>query len=452
MSMAQVKTGLVSVTFRQKSVEEIIALTAEAGLSGVDSAILYLSCKGRDSLRVFSVYNALTMAGLVAAGGVFALLPAGSYRLAALLTAGSYALALLFALGLREVRSPEPAPARGSFAAAAREALDCGVTTIRSAAIPDDIDIGLKKAINKNMLCGPNIIACGKGLVAHNGHGSEENSVVMCSGVDAFMKAAREQLAAGADQLKMMYTGGMASANEGLCDMQMTDEEVKAVVDVAHRAGKKCFAHLSNDKAIRQSVLLGVDSVEHGYTLSEETAKLMAEHGTYFVPTISVSSSDDYLLAHGCPAHQVEKGREAAKTHRQGVTWAHKHGVKICVGTDLLPSDPVDGTNATVREIELLVQCGLSPMEAIKAATSTGAELCGLQDVTGTLKPGLMGDFMVVEGKPDENISDLRKLRLVAKHCRLIWSTLPNLNVRRFSVLAPGYEMKGGTFCDWRLI
>ena len=334
----------------------------------------------------------------------------------------------------------------------AAEALDCGVTTIRSAAIPDDIDIGLKKAINKNMLCGPNIIACGKGLVAHNGHGSEENSVVMCSGVDAFMKAAREQLAAGADQLKMMYTGGMASANEGLCDMQMTDEEVKAVVDVAHRAGKKCFAHLSNDKAIRQSVLLGVDSVEHGYTLSEETAKLMAEHGTYFVPTISVSSSDDYLLAHGCPAHQVEKGREAAKTHRQGVTWAHKHGVKICVGTDLLPSDPVDGTNATVREIELLVQCGLSPMEAIKAATSTGAELCGLQDVTGTLKPGLMGDFIVVEGKPDENISDLRKLRLVAKHCRLIWSTLPNLNVRRFSVLAPVYEMKGRTFCDWRLI
>ena len=104
------------------------------------------------------------------------------------------------------------------------------------------------------------------------------------------------------------------------------------------------------------------------------------------------------------------------------------------------------------EEIELLVQCGLSPMEAIKAATSTGAELCGLQDVTGTLKPGLMGDFIVVEGKPDENISDLRKLRLVAKHCRLIWSTLPNLNVRRFSVLAPGYEMKGGTFCDWRLI
>lgn len=333
----------------------------------------------------------------------------------------------------------------------AAEALDCGVTTIRSAALPDNIDIALKKAINRNMVCGPNIIACGRGLVAHNGHGSEENSVVMCSGADAFMKAARLQLAAGADQLKMMYTGGMASANEGLCDMQMTEEEVKAVVDVAHRAGKRCFAHLSNDKAIRDSVLMGVDSVEHGYTLSDETAKLMAEHGTFYVPTISVSNCEDYLLANGCPEHQVRKGREAAKTHRQSVVHAHKHGVKICVGSDMLPSDPTDGTNATVREIELLVECGLSPMEAITAATANGAELCGLQDVTGTLKPGLMGDFIVVEGKPDEDIRDLRKLRLVAKHCRLIWSTLPNLNVRRFSILAPGYNMEGGVFCNWRL-
>lgn len=114
--------------------ERILLAVVQAGLSGTDSAILYLSCKGRDSLRVFSVYNALTMAGLVAAGGVFALLPAGSYRLGALLTAGSYALALLFALGLREVRSPEPAPARGSFAAAAREALDCGVLPLLAGA------------------------------------------------------------------------------------------------------------------------------------------------------------------------------------------------------------------------------------------------------------------------------------------------------------------------------
>lgn len=331
----------------------------------------------------------------------------------------------------------------------AAEALDCGVTTLRNVAIPDDVDIALKKAINKNMLCGPNIVACGSGLIAHGGHAWGENSVIMCSGPAEFMKAARMQIARGADQIKMMYTGGMASASEGLCDMQMTDEEVAAVVDVAHRAGKKVCAHLSNDKAIRRSVELGVDSIEHGYTLSEETAKLMAEKGSYFVPTVSVSSSEDYLIAHGCPAHQVEKGREAAQTHRAGVGYAHKHGVKICVGTDLLPSDPVDGTNATVREVEFLVQCGLSPLEAIKAATSTGAELCGMADKVGTLKPGTYGDFIAVEGKPDQDIKDLRNIRLVAKHCRLIWSTIPKMTVRRFSVLGPGYPMEGGTFCNW---
>ena len=114
--------------------ERILLAVVQAGLSGTDSAILYLSCKGQNSLRAFSVSSALSMAGLVAAGGVFALLPAGSYRLSALLTAGSYALALLFALGLREVRSPEPAPARGSFAAAVREALDCGVLPLLAGA------------------------------------------------------------------------------------------------------------------------------------------------------------------------------------------------------------------------------------------------------------------------------------------------------------------------------
>ena len=133
----------------------------------------------------------------------------------------------------------------------------------------------------------------------------------------------------------------------------------------------------------------------------------------------------------------------------QGVKYAYKHGVKICVGTDLLPSDPVDGTNATIREMELLTECGLSNLEAIKAATSTPAELCGLQNVTGTLKAGLMGDFIVVEGNPDEDIKALRNIRLVSKHCRLVWGKLPGANVRRYSILGPGYEMEGGTFIKW---
>jgi imidazolonepropionase-like amidohydrolase len=331
----------------------------------------------------------------------------------------------------------------------AAEALNCGVTTIRNVGCPDDIDIKLKKAINKNMLYGPNVVTCGQAIIAHGGHGSDLYGSVHCSGVAEFMKAARLECQAGVDQIKLMNTGGMASANEGLNDLQMTDEEIAAVIWVAHAANKKVAAHMSNDKAIYKSVELGLDSVEHGYTLSEKTAEFMAKKGTFFTPTLSVSSSDDYLIAHGSPEHQVRKGREAAKTHRDGVRFAYKHGVKICVGTDLLPSDPVGGTNATVREMEFLSECGMTNLDVIKAATSTAAELCDLQNVTGTLKPGLMGDFLVVEGKPDHDLKDLRNLKLVSKHCRLVWSTLPQMERRRFSVTGAGYEMAGGTFCKW---
>lgn len=331
----------------------------------------------------------------------------------------------------------------------AAEALDCGVTTIRTVGTASNVDIDVRNAIKKHMFLGPNMVTCGAEIIAHAGHGFEGCSSIQCTGVDGFTQVAREMCAAGADQLKMMYTGGMAGSKEGLNDMQMRDEEVEAVIWVAHAAGKKTCAHLSNDKAIYRSVELGLDSVEHGYTLSEKTAELMAEKGTYFVPTLCVSNCEDYLIAHGSPAHQVRKGREAGQTHKQGVRYAHEHGVKICVGTDLLPSDPIDGTNATVREVELLTECGLTPLEAIKAATANSAELCGLENVTGTLKPGLMGDFIICEGKPDEDIHDLRKLKLVAKDCRLVWGQLPNANVRRFSILAPGYKMEGGTFVDW---
>ena len=329
------------------------------------------------------------------------------------------------------------------------EALDCGVTTIRNVGCPDNIDIYLKKAINKNMVFGPNLVTCGTPLIAHGGHGCDEYGHTACSGVDEFRREARLLCARGVDMVKLMYTGGMASANEGLNDMQMTDEEVAAVVWAAHAANKKVCAHLSNDNAIRRSVEVGLDCVEHGYTLSEETAERMGEKGTDYVPTLCVSSCPDYLIAHGSPEHQVRKGREAARTHMNGVRYAHKYGVKICVGTDLLPSDPVDGTNATVREMELLVEAGLTPLEAIKAATSTPAELCGLENVTGTLKPGLMGDFIVVEGNPDQDFSAIRNLRLVSKHCRLVWGNLPGANARRFSITGAGYEMAGGTFCDW---
>ena len=329
------------------------------------------------------------------------------------------------------------------------EALEAGITSIRNVGVADYCDVACRDAINKNMLGGPNICACGPIITCHGGHGSREYGCIQRSGVDAFMEAARMDIVRGVDQIKLAYTGGMSGAREGLFDKQMTDAEVAAVVEIAHMAGKKVSGHLASDVATRRSVELGVDCVEHGYFLTKETTDLMAEKGTYYTPTLTVSNAFDYLIQHGSPRHQVEKGREAAKTHMQSVRNAIESGVTLCVGTDLLPSDPLDGTNATVREIELLVEAGLKPLEAIKAATLNSAKCCGMDSYTGTLEAGKMGDFIVVEGKPDEKITDLRNLKLVAKNCRLVWSTLPQMDRRRFNPLVAGYKAEGATFIIW---
>ncbi len=140
----------------------------------------------------------------------------------------------------------------------------------------------------------------------------------------------------------------------------------------------------------------------------------------------------------------------AAAEHIASCRRAAEAGVTLCTGTDLLPSDPIGGTNPTTREAELLVEeIGLTPLEAIKAATYNGARLCGVEKVTDSLDAGKCVDYMIVVGKPDQNIRDLRNLRLVSPGCRLAWSTLPALVKDNFKILAPGVPCEGGVFKRW---
>ena len=329
------------------------------------------------------------------------------------------------------------------------EALNAGVTTIRSTGLPDEIDYAVKKADEAGMLQLPRLVVCGRLNIAVGGHAWNNYISQQFNGADEFRMAARKELARGADFIKIGLTGGAASAHEGMGDKQMTDEEIAAVVEVAHNAGKKVAAHLGGDKAIQDAIRLGVDSVEHAYTLSDETAQKLVEAGAYLVPTLSVTNCTDYLRGHGSPDFQIRKLEESAAEHRRSIARAVKAGAKICVGTDLLPSDPIDGTVATIREIELLTEVGLTPMQALKAATSNSAELCGVDDVTGTLEPGKAGDFIVVEGRPDKNIRDVRNIRQVVRNCRLVWSDLPQLKLRRLQITPDGMEMDGGTYRKW---
>jgi imidazolonepropionase-like amidohydrolase len=329
------------------------------------------------------------------------------------------------------------------------ESLNAGITTIRSAGGPDNIDYAIRDAVDNEMLLASRIVPCGALNIAVGGHAWNNYVSTMLNGADQFRAAARAELAKGAQFIKIGLTGGAASAHEGMADKQMTDEEIEAVIEVAHDAGKRVAAHLGGDKPIQEFVKLGGDSVEHAYNMEEETAYLMKEKGTFLVPTLSVTNCHSYLVGHGSPEFQVRKLDETGEAHSQSIGRAIKAGVTICTGTDLLPSDPIDGTNATVREMELLVKAGLTPMQAIKAATVNCARLTDTIGVTGTLEAGKEGDFIAVRGKPDKNISDMRNLEMVAKGCRLIWSTVPGCKLRRYNVGVPGMELAGGSYMKW---
>ncbi len=329
------------------------------------------------------------------------------------------------------------------------EVLMSGVTTVRSTGAADYTDVAVRDAVQKNLLFGSRMVASGEIVIAHGGHGYNEPGACECSGPAEFAKGTRAQLMHGVDLIKICMTGGLASPHEGVGDKQMTDAEIDAVVTVAHGSGKPVAAHLSNDLAIRAAVKYGVDSVEHGYFMSRETAALLREKGTYYVPTIAVSHAAEYLIERGSPAYQVRKQAEAEKRHRQALVDAIAERVIIGVGTDLLPNDPLEGTTATIREIECLVESGMTPAQALEAATSVSALICGVAEETGTLAPGMDADFIAVQGKPDQTISDLRRIDMVAKGGRRAFSRVPGFEAPGFNVVAPGYPLGGATTLKW---
>lgn len=310
------------------------------------------------------------------------------------------------------------------------EALMCGVTTVRSVGGSDDIDVAIRNGINADMIYGARLVTCGQPIKPHGGHCHLTRGSVFCSGPDQFRQAVRVELSKGVDQIKLMMTGGAGGTSaEGMFDKHMTDEETRAACETAHMANKLVCAHLSNDTAIRAAIDCGVDCVEHAYTLSEETAEAMADKGCYLVPTLVVTNSADLQKTmqklYGYPQLVMDRLANARAEHVASCKRAIDAGVTICTGTDNLPSDPVAGTWSTTREVELLVDAGMTPLEAIKAGTYNSAKLCGIDQLTGSLYEGMEADFLVVDGKPDVDIQALRNMQMVCKGSRTAWSDIP---------------------------
>lgn len=300
------------------------------------------------------------------------------------------------------------------MAANANAALMAGVTTVRLVHERDGADMALRASIAAWQTPGPTIVTAGHGITATGGHGHDVG-FVQADGPDAIRRAVRDEIDRGADWIKLAISGGISGMNEGLDESQLTVDEVSAATGTAHERGRKVTAHAGPAAGIAGAIEAGLDCVEHGYLLDEPTVQLMAERGTWLVPTIGVTRCDEFYAKVGAPAWMVEKAHEVGEIHWRALEMAIHHGVPIGLGTDMFPHEPFDGTTATVREMEFLADAGMGALAALQAGTIGAARLIGLDSAVGSLEAGKRADFVITSENP---LSSPRALRSIDQ----VWS------------------------------
>jgi imidazolonepropionase-like amidohydrolase len=307
----------------------------------------------------------------------------------------------------------------------AKATLMAGFTTVRNLGLMVKtggyiLDVDLGRAIDRGWVAGPRIVAAGHAISPSGGHldptmvrglapsimplSVEEG---IANGVPEVRKAVRYQIKHGAGLIKISASGGVMSYNSAPGSQQYSDEELVAIVDEAHRAGVRVAAHGVGDVAIRACIRAGVDCIEHGFMASEDTIDMMVEHGTFLVSTQTLCGG--MALSKADPVHQ-KKAAEVFPMARDMLPKAVKAGVKIACGTDA-PAIP-HGSNA--RELGTLVERGMTPLQALQAATITSADLIDVDD-RGRLEPGLLADVIAVPGDPTEDVTVTQDMRFVMK-------------------------------------
>jgi len=302
------------------------------------------------------------------------------------------------------------------MAAHAREILQAGVTTIRMPGDQRHGDLALKKAIAKGQAVGPRMFSAGQSLSISGGHGGKGGKPTY-DGPYELMKAARKEISAGATWIKIAISGGIATDGGEIAEALMTPEEIAAVIDVSHRFGAKVAAHSGSSAATTIAVRAGIDSIEHGYFLDREVLRLMKKNGTWLVPTILVSQPalQQFFEEIGSPPWYLKRRDSVAKHHWKALEMAIEEGVNIALGTDQLPSAPTDGTTATAREAQYYVEAGMTPQEALRAATIEPARMLGADDEIGSLEKGKYADIVALDKDPIKDAKALDNILLVMK-------------------------------------
>ncbi len=294
------------------------------------------------------------------------------------------------------------------------DALRAGFTGIRIVGEDHYADLAWKRAFDAGVFVGPRLFVCGRAMCITGGHGHGTLGSVEVDGPYEMRKAVREQLKHGADQIKLMVTGGVMTAGEGMQESQFLLDEIQAATEVAHQKGKRVCVHAWGTAGIKTAIRGGVDTIEHGL-LDDEVVEMMVENGVFYVPTLNVTQDEEQILESGMPDFMVEKALGSAKAHLEGFQKALKAGVKIACGAD---SSPV--ADFTLSEIEHLTRAGMTEMDTLVAATRTSADLCGVMNRMGTVEVGKLADLIVLSADPLEDISNIRRLKLVLKGGKLV--------------------------------
>ncbi len=292
----------------------------------------------------------------------------------------------------------------------ARETLKAGVTTVRDMSGKDYVDLDLRDAVAEGNIVGPRILASGKNLAMTGGHGWPTAEEV--DGPAQARRGARKQIKEGADQIKIMATGGVMTEGVKPGAPQMTENEMRAAIEEAHKADRKTAAHAQGTEGIKNALRAGIDSIEHGIFLDEQSINLMKENGVYLVPTLAaphwISEKGEES---GIPDYAVEKSDDVIEDHRDSFRKAHEAGVKIAMGTDA--GTPFNEHGRNYKELELMVENGMTCREALIAATTGGAKLLGISAKTGSIAPGKEADLLVLGKNPLEKIENLETLERI---------------------------------------
>jgi imidazolonepropionase-like amidohydrolase len=343
----------------------------------------------------------------------------GSYLMAGLFNMHThFSLALPGALA-ESVRVMSPHELAFYVAAGARRTLLSGVTTVRCVGEMDHVEFALRSAIAAGHADGPRILTAGRALVCTGGHGHESSSTLECDGPDGFARGTRAQIKAGADLIKVMISGGIAGLHETMDTVPLTPDELSSVIFTAHAWGRKVAAHAGPARIIGPAVEQGLDCVEHGYQLTEAVARQMYDRGVTLVPTLSVTRCGDFFDSLGVPAWMQERSLSAAPEHEQSYRLALAAGVSVMLGSDVPPFWQTDGTSATVRELEYMEAFGLSPRDALLAATRVPAAWLGIGEQAGSVEPGKRADLIAMKEDPTTTVSALRTLHWVMKDGRV---------------------------------